>query len=148
MTKENRETIERLHPGEEPPRGAPSIGPGRVVKALGYSLHGLASAWRTEGAFRQEVLAAIVLIPLAWFSPVSTVERVLLIASVLLVMVVELLNSSIEAAVDRISTERHPLSRKAKDTASAAVLVAITCAVFVWGATLGPWLLARIAGVF
>jgi len=140
MTTKDRERIEREHPGREPSE-TPSIGPGRVIKAFGYSLHGLASAWRTEGAFRQEVLAAIVLIPLACFAPVTTVERVLLIGSVLLVMVVELLNSSIEATVDRISTERHPLAKKAKDTGSAAVLVAVTLAIFVWVATLGPWAL-------
>jgi len=140
----DRETIEREHPGAD--RSAPSIGLGRVVKAFGFSLHGLSSAWRTEGAFRQEVLAALVLIPLACLAPVSTVERVLLIASVLLVMVVELLNSSIESAIDRISLERHPLSKKAKDTGSAAVLVAIVLAVFVWAMTLGPWVISHLPG--
>jgi diacylglycerol kinase (ATP) len=144
----DRETIEREHPGVEPPLAAPSIGPGRVVRALGYSLHGLASAWRTEGAFRQEVLAAAVLIPLGWLAPVSTGERVLLIGSVLLVMVVELLNSSLESAIDRISLEPHPLSKKAKDTGSAAVFMAILCAVFVWLATLGPWLLEVLQRAF
>jgi diacylglycerol kinase (ATP) len=144
MTDKDREAVERLHPGKEP--GGQDIGPGRVVKALGYSLHGLASAWRTEGAFRLEVLAAVVLIPLAWFSPVGVVERVLLVSSVLFVLVVELLNSSVEAAIDRISTERHPLSRKAKDTGSAAVLVAALCALFVWSATLGPWIVALLDG--
>lgn len=143
MTAKDREKIEREHPGAELPRETPSIGPGRVIKAFGYSLHGLASAWRTEGAFRQEVLAAVILIPLACFAPVTSIERVLLIGSVLLVMVVELLNSSIEAAIDRISTERHPLSKKAKDTGSAAVLVAITCALIVWIVILGPWVLSR-----
>lgn len=140
--KGDREAVEREQPGKEPPFGPPSIGPGRIVKAFGYSLHGLASAWRTEGAFRQEVLAAAVLIPLALFAPVTPVERVLLVGSVLLVIVVELLNSSVESAIDRISLEQHPLSKKAKDTGSAAVLVAIACALFVWAAILGPWAVA------
>ena len=118
--------------------------PSRLRKALGYSLNGLASAWRTDGSFRFEVGLAVVLIPLAWLAPVTVVERVLLIGSVLLVMVVELVNSSIEAAVDRISVEQHPLAKKAKDTGSAAVFVASLCAAFVWIAILGPWI-AQVA---
>ena len=118
--------------------------PSRLRKALGYSLHGLASAWRTEGSFRFEVAAAVVLVPVASLVSVTIVERVLLIGSVLLVMVVELLNSSIEAAVDRISIEQHPLSKKAKDTGSAAVLVASLCGGLVWAAILGP----RVAAWF
>jgi diacylglycerol kinase (ATP) len=133
---------DRPEPPDESPHGEhsppPSIGPMRVVKAFNHSLDGLASAWRTEGAFRQEVLAAIVLIPLACWVHVGTTERILLIASVLLVMVVELLNSSIESAIDRISLERHPLSKHAKDTGSAAVLMAIVIALVIWGAILGP----------
>ena len=122
--------------------------PSRLRRALGFSLSGLASAWRTEGSFRLEVLAAAVLVPLAWLAPVTVVERVLLIASVLFVMVVELLNSSIEAAVDRISIERHPLAKKAKDTGSAAVFVASLCAVFAWIAILGPRAAAWIGPYF
>jgi diacylglycerol kinase (ATP) len=147
MTRQNRESIERSHPGKEMPEGPPDIGPARIVKALRISLHGLASAWRTEGAFRQEVLAAIVLVPLGWLAPVTPTERVLLVASILLVLMVELLNSSVEAAIDRISLELHPLSKKAKDTGSAAVLVAIACALFVWAAILGPWLLGYLANL-
>ncbi len=123
---------------EEAPGAPPSISPARVVKAAGYSVDGLLAAWRTEGAFRQEVICAVVLIPLACLVPVSLLERGLLIASVLMVMVVELLNSAMEAAVDRISTERHPLSKKAKDTGCAAVMLAIAIAVIVWGAVLLP----------
>ena len=121
---------------EHAPDAPPPIGPGRVVKALGYSIDGLAGAWRTEGAFRQEVLFAVVLIPISCFLPVTLLEHALLVASVLLVMVVELLNSAMEAAIDRISMDRHPLSKKAKDTGSAAVLLAIVVAMIVWGAIL------------
>jgi diacylglycerol kinase (ATP) len=128
----------------EEPAAPPSIGPGRVVKAFGYSLDGLAGAWRTEGAFRQEVMAAVVLFPIACLVPVTLLERVALIASVMLVMVVELLNSSLEATIDRISLERHPLSKRAKDTGSAAVLVAIAIALIAWGAILGPWLIGLL----
>jgi diacylglycerol kinase (ATP) len=124
----------------------PSIGLGRVVKAFGYSLDGLAGAWRTEGAFRQEVIAAVLLVPIACLVPVSLLERALLVGSVLMVMVVELLNSSIESAIDRISLERHPLSKRAKDTGSAAVLVAIVIALLTWGAVLAPWMRRVIAG--
>jgi len=125
---------------EGAPDAPPSIGFARVVKAWGYSLDGLAGAWRTEGAFRQEVLIAAVLIPVACFVPVPMLHRALLVASVLFVLLVELLNSAMEAAIDRISLDRHPLSKKAKDTGSAAVLVAIVIAMIVWGAVLYPML--------
>ena len=131
---------ERIESAEEDV-GAPDIGPGRVVRALGYSLEGLAAAWRSEGAFRQEVICAVVLIPIACIAPATVVERVLLVGSVLLVLMVELLNSSVEAAIDRISAERHPLSKKAKDAGSAAVFVAIVAGTLAWLAILGPWLL-------
>lgn len=125
----------------------PSIGPGRVVQAFRHSLHGLASAWRTEGAFRQEVIAALVLFPTACLLPVGLLERALLIGSVVLVMVVELLNSSIEATVDRISVDRHPLSKHAKDVGSAAVLLAIAIPLLVWGAIAGPLFLGWIRNI-
>ena len=137
MSKERRRAVAR-EPMREPPVGPPSIAPARIWKAFGYSLQGLAGAWKTEGAIRQEAIAVAVLVPTALFIPVTTVERVLLIASVLLVVVVELLNSAVEAAVDRISAERHPLSKKAKDTGSAAVLVAIVIAFVTWGFIAGP----------
>ncbi len=123
---------------ENAPDTPPSIGIGRLIQAFGYSVDGLAGAWRTEGAFRQEVLFAVVLIPLSCFLEVTMLEHALLIASVLLVMVVELLNSAMEAAIDRISMDRHPLSKKAKDTGSAAVLVAVIVAIVVWGAIVVP----------
>jgi len=127
---------------ESAPDAPPSIGFGRVVNAWRYSMDGLAGAWRTEGAFRQEVICAAILIPIACVMPVPILERALLIAAVLMVIVVELLNSATEAAIDRISLDRHPLSKKAKDTGSAAVLVAIVIAMLVWGAVLFPHLLA------
>jgi diacylglycerol kinase (ATP) len=136
-----RDRLESPHEDGVPP---PSIGLGRVVQAFRHSLAGLASAWRTEGAFRQEIIAAAVLFPIACLMPVTLLERVLLIGSIVFVMVVELLNSSIEATVDRISLERHPLSRHAKDVGSAAVLMAIVIPVLVWGAIAGPLLLALI----
>jgi diacylglycerol kinase (ATP) len=133
---------ERNDAGEE---AAPNMGPARLINACGYSLAGLASAWRTEGAFRQEVIAAAILIPIACWAPVTMVERVLLIASVLFVMMIELLNCSIEAAVDRISLERHPLAKRAKDTGSAAVLLSLVIGATIWVLILGPVLL-RMAG--
>ena len=118
------------------------VDPGQALRGFGYSVEGLKGAWRNEGSFRQEVLAAVVLIPLACFAPVTPVECVLLVASVLLVMVVELLNSAIEAAIDRISLDRHPLAKRAKDTGSAAVLLSIVLALVVWAGILGPQLVA------
>jgi diacylglycerol kinase (ATP) len=133
---------DRIDPEELPKPFRPNMGLGRIGKAFGYSVDGLASAWRGEAAFRQEVLAAVVLIPIACLIPVSLLQRALLVASVLMVMVVELINSSIEAAIDRISLERHELSKRAKDTGSAAVLLAIVIALVVWSAVVGGWLLA------
>ena len=123
---------------DQAPDPPPSIGFARVVSAWRYSLSGLAGAWRTEGAFRQEVIGAAILIPIACFIPVPVLHRALLIASVLMVIVVELLNSAMEAAIDRISLDRHPLSKKAKDTGSAAVLVSIVIAMLVWAGVLFP----------
>jgi len=104
----------------------------RLKNALGYSLAGFVAAFRNEQAFRQVTLLAAVLIPLALWLPVATVERVLMIASVVLVAIVELLNSAIEAAVDRVSFRKHPLAKRAKDIASAAVLLSLINAAAVW----------------
>lgn len=123
------------------PDAPPSIGFGRVIKAWRHSLDGLAGAWRTEGAFRQEVILAAILVPIACLIPVPVLHRGLLIASVLMVIVVELLNSAMEATVDRISMDLHPLAKKAKDMGSAAVLVAILIAMLVWAAVLFPFFL-------
>lgn len=104
----------------------------RVFKAYGNSLAGLASAYRTEAAFRQEVWLAIIMIPGAFWVGQTAIERLVLVGSVLLVMIVELLNSAVEAVVDRISLERHPLSKHAKDVGSGAVLLALINALAIW----------------
>ncbi len=108
----------------------------RVWNALHYSLAGLRAAFACEDAFRQEALLAAVLIPLSFFLPVSGLGRAVMIASVLLVLIVELLNSAIEAAVDRVSLDRHHLSKRAKDIGSAAVLLALVNVLIVWSCVL------------
>lgn len=108
----------------------------RVWNALHYSIAGLQAAFRHEDAFRQEVLLAAVLIPLALFLPGSAIGKAVMIASVLLVIVVELVNSAIEATVDRISLENHQLAKRAKDIGSAAVLVCLVNVAIVWGLVL------------
>ncbi len=111
----------------------------RLLNAFGYSLSGFSSAFRHEDAFRQEVMFAIVLIPLALWLPVpgtGGLGRALMIASVLLVLIVELLNSAIEATVDRISLENHRLAKRAKDIGSAAVFVSLVNVVVVWALVL------------
>lgn len=104
----------------------------RLINAAGYSWSGLKAAWRNEEAFRQEALLCAALVPVALWLGDSAVERTLLISSLLLVVIVELLNSGIEAAVDRIGQERHELSGRAKDIGSAAVFAALLNAAIVW----------------
>jgi len=123
-------------PGESPFKG--KTGAARIVQAFFNSLAGLGDAWRHESAFRQEILLAAILIPVACMLPMAGTERALLIGSVLLVLVVELLNSSVEAAIDRISLDRHSLSKRAKDLGSASVLVALVLLGTVWGLVLVP----------
>lgn len=108
----------------------------RLINALGYSLHGLRSAFRHEEAFRQEVLFAIILIGVASILQVSGLERALMMASLLLVLVVELLNSAVEAVVDRVSLEEHHLAKRAKDIGSAAVFLSLVNVAVVWAAIL------------
>ncbi|WP_265498072.1 diacylglycerol kinase [Providencia rustigianii] len=108
----------------------------RVIKAAGYSLKGLKAAWVNEAAFRQEAVAAIIAIIIAFYLDVSQIERILLIGSVVLVAIVELINSAIEAVVDRVGTEYHELSGRAKDIGSAAVFVTIGLALFIWATIL------------
>jgi diacylglycerol kinase (ATP) len=110
----------------------------RLLNALFYSLSGLRIAFTHESAFRQEVALAVVLIPLACVVRVSAVERVLLIGSVLFVLVVELLNSGVEAAVDRIGFDTHRLAKRAKDLGSAAVLVALIMLAVTWASIAVP----------
>jgi len=104
----------------------------RLLNATRYSLHGFASAFRHEDAFRQEVLLAAILIPIALLLDVGGAGKALMIASVLLVLIVELLNSAIEAAVDRISFDQHSLSKRAKDIGSAAVALSLVNVGVVW----------------
>lgn len=108
----------------------------RIRNALRYSIDGLNAAYRHEAAFRQEVWLAAVLIPLALGLPAGGVGKALMIASVLLVLIVELLNSAVEAVVDRVSLEKHELAKRAKDAGSAAVLVALVNVVMVWALVL------------
>ena len=108
----------------------------RVWNALHYSMAGLRAAYIGEDAFRQEVLLALILIPLAFALPVPWGGRAAMIASVLLVLIVELINSAIEAVVDRVSLDRHHLSKRAKDIGSAAVFLALLNVVVVWGCVL------------
>lgn len=110
----------------------------RLINATEYSRQGLIATWRNEAAFRQEVCLAIFLIPIALWLGESGVERALLIGSILLVMIVELLNSAIEAVVDRVGPEQHPLSKIAKDTGSAAVFISLLLWISTWSCILLP----------
>ena len=125
-----------------PPDALPPVNPqklrtglNRVWHATGYSLEGLRAGWG-ETAFRQEALAAIVLVPLAFWLGRSWVEVALLAGSVLIVMIVELLNTGIETAIDRIGPEWHDLSKRAKDMGSAAVLLSLVVAAGIWVAAI------------
>ena len=108
----------------------------RILNAVGYSWAGLTAALKHENAFQQEVFLALVLVPLALFLGDSGSERALMIGAVLLVLIVELLNSAIEAAVDRISLEHHQLIKRAKDMGSAAVMIALLNVVAIWALVL------------
>lgn len=108
----------------------------RILNAFFYSLEGFRAAWKHEDAFRQETLLALLLIPLALYLGETGSERALMIASVFLVLIVELVNSAIEATVDRISLENHELAKRAKDIGSAAVLLALCNVLMVWGLVL------------
>jgi len=111
-----------------------ATGIARIIRAARFSSQGLSYAWRQEAAFRQEVLLALVLAPAAFWLGRSPTEIAFLIASCLLVLVVELLNSAIEAVVDRIGEEQHHLAGAAKDLGSAAVLVSLVFLAVVWSA--------------
>lgn len=123
-----------VHHTESPYKG--KTGLKRVWNALHYSLDGLLAAYKHEDAFRQEVWLAIVMTPLALHLGKTGVERALLVASVLWVMVIELVNSAVEATVDRISFEDHCLAKRAKDIGSAAVLLGLITMAIVWGLVL------------
>ncbi|MBI3145559.1 MAG: diacylglycerol kinase [Pseudogulbenkiania sp.] len=108
----------------------------RLINAFGYSLDGLKAAFRHEDAFRMLLLLAVILIPLAFVIHASTLERALLVASSLATLIIELLNSAVEAAVDHTSLERHPLAKRAKDMGSAAQLLGLLNLAVVWGLVL------------
>lgn len=115
---------------ESPHKG--KTGLRRVWNAVFYSVEGLKAAYKHEDAFRQEILLAVLLIPLAFFLPAPGLGKALMIASVLLVLIVELLNSAVEATVDRVSLEHHQLAKRAKDIGSAAVMMSLVNVVVVW----------------
>lgn len=108
----------------------------RVLNAAGYSWAGLAAAFKHEDAFRQELFLALLLVPLAVYLGETGIERALMIAAVLGVLIVELLNSAVEAAVDRISLDHHLLIKRAKDMGSAAVMLALINVIVTWGLVL------------
>lgn len=124
---------------ESPSRESPhkgKTGLKRVWNAFFYSMEGFRAAWKHEDAFRQEMVLALVLIPLALLLEHGGLGRAMMIASLLLVLIVELINSAIEATVDRISLENHRLAKRAKDIGSAAVLIALVNVLVVWGLVL------------
>ena len=108
----------------------------RPFIAMRVAAQGLAAAWRYEVPFQLEIIACVVLVPLAFWVGETGVERALLIGSLMLVLIVELINSAFEATLDRVSLEDHPLIKRAKDIASAAVLMALVLAAGIWGAAI------------
>jgi len=130
MTNDSRITTHDSRIEESPHKGRTGLR--RIWNALFYSLDGLAAAFRHEDAFRQEVFLAAILIPAVFFLPANGTGRALMIAAVLLVLIVELLNSAVEAAVDRISLENHQLAKRAKDIGSAAVFISLVNVPVVW----------------
>jgi diacylglycerol kinase (ATP) len=108
----------------------------RIFSALGYSIAGFKAAWKNEHAFRQELVLVVIGAIVALSLKISAVEKLVLIAVLVMVLIVELINSALEAVVDRVSLERHPLSKNAKDLGSAAVLLALLTAVASWAVIL------------
>ena len=111
-------------------------GPGRVLNAIRYSMQGLAAAWRDEHAFRQELMVVVPLIAVAAVLPVTPTQKALLIGAMVLIIIVELLNSAVEAVVDLVTVNHHEMAKKAKDIGSAAVFLGFTNASVVWGLVL------------
>ena len=110
----------------------------RLINALGYSRDGIAAAWKNEAAFREEVLLAAIAIPLAFYLGKTGVERALLVGSIVFILIVEILNSAVEAVVDKASPEKHDLAKRAKDMGSAAVLFSLINAALIWACVLWP----------
>ncbi len=134
MDQRTKDGTTAEHASESPFKGKRGLR--RLISAVGYSVQGFVSAYRHEDAFRQEVLLAAVLVPVALILPASGLGKALMIASVLLVLIIELLNSAIEAAVDRISLDRHQLAKRAKDIGSAAVFLSLVTVASVWALVL------------
>ena len=126
----------KYHIDQNPHKG--NRGLTRAWHAAKNSWCGLVYAFLEESAFRQELTLFVLLTPIAIFLPIAHLDKALLISSLILVLVVELLNSSVEAAIDRISFEHHDLSKRAKDFGSAAVMLALLIAVLLWSATCIP----------
>ncbi len=123
----------KMTPGQSQQSGKPGNGGiKRIIKATGYSIQGLRAAFKHEAAIRQEILLLLISLILAIMFDVSVIERILMIGVVVLVLIVELVNSAIETVVDRIGVEHHELSGRAKDIGSAAVMVALVFATFTW----------------
>ena len=110
----------------------------RLWNATGYSRDGILAAWRHEAAFREEILLAAITIPLAFYLGKTGVERALLVGSIILILIVEILNSAVEAVVDKASPEKHDLAKRAKDMGSAAGLFSLTNAAVIWACALWP----------
>ena len=110
----------------------------RLWNALGYSRDGIGAAWTNEAAFREEILLAAVTIPLAFYLGKNGVERALLVGAILLILIVEILNSAVEAVVDKASPEKSELAKRAKDMGSAAVLFSLINAAVIWACVLWP----------
>lgn len=110
----------------------------RLINALGYSRDGIRAAWQNEAAFREEILLAALTIPLAFYLGKTGVDRALMIGSIILILIVEILNSAVEAVVDKASPEKSELAKRAKDMGSAAVLFSLINAAAIWACVLWP----------
>ncbi len=110
----------------------------RLINAIGYSRDGLRAAWQNEAAFREETLLALIAIPLGLWLGETGMERALLLGSILFILIVEILNSAVEAVVDKASPEKNELAKRAKDMGSAAVLLSLLNAVLIWSCVLLP----------
>lgn len=113
----------------------------RIIGAIGYSFDGFRTAWRGEHAFRQELVLVVVATVVALLLPVPALHKLMLIGVLILVLIIELINSAIEAVVDRVSLDRHPLSKNAKDFGSAAVFLALSLAAATWAVIVLPLLI-------
>ena len=105
----------------------------RIIKAFGFSVKGFRAAWIHEEAFRQEVLLALILLPLSFFVAVNASQLAILLLTLFIVLITEILNSAVEAVVDRVSDEHHKLAGRAKDMGSAAVVLSLTMTAVIWG---------------